>query len=50
MAEARRELGQKTAAEYAKQWRQRQRRMTEYSTGDAKRGTDRGPTSSSNRL
>ncbi|MFG3385580.1 hypothetical protein ACGF0L_04530 [Streptomyces rochei] len=32
-AEARRELGQQTAAEYAKQWRPRQRRMTEYSMG-----------------
>ncbi|GGW45958.1 hypothetical protein AB0E64_15690 [Streptomyces caelestis] len=34
VAEARRELGQKTVAEYAKQWRPRQRRMTEYSTGE----------------
>ncbi|MEL5953517.1 hypothetical protein AADR41_01690 [Streptomyces sp. CLV115] len=33
VAEARRELGQQTVAEYAKQWRLRQRRMTEYSTG-----------------
>lgn len=33
MAEARRELGQQTIAEYAKQWRPRRRRMTEYSTG-----------------
>jgi hypothetical protein len=33
VAEARRELGQQTVAEYAKQWRPRQRRMTEYSTG-----------------
>ncbi|MGW0883413.1 hypothetical protein [Streptomyces sp. NPDC002671] len=34
VAEARRELGQKTVAEYAKPWRPRQRRMTEYSTGE----------------
>ncbi|MGX9923586.1 tyrosine-type recombinase/integrase [Streptomyces sp. NPDC002248] len=34
MAEARRELGQKTVSEYAKQWRPRQRKMTEYSTGE----------------
>ncbi|MDH6629071.1 integrase [Streptomyces sp. LBL] len=33
VAEARRELGQQTVAKYAKQWRPRQRRMTEYSTG-----------------
>ncbi|MER6976319.1 hypothetical protein [Streptomyces carpinensis] len=33
VAEARRELGQQTVAEYAKQRRPRQRRMTEYSTG-----------------
>ncbi|MFD5497763.1 hypothetical protein ACFYY3_19980 [Streptomyces sp. NPDC001812] len=33
VAEARRELGQQAIAEYAKQWRPRQRRMTEYSTG-----------------
>lgn len=33
VAEARRELGQQTVAEYAKQWRPRQRKMTEYSTG-----------------
>ncbi|MFI0041277.1 tyrosine-type recombinase/integrase [Streptomyces mutabilis] len=33
VAEARRELGQQTVAEYAKQWRPRQRRMTKYSTG-----------------
>ncbi|WP_345609799.1 tyrosine-type recombinase/integrase [Streptomyces sanyensis] len=33
VAEARRELGQKTVAEYSKQWLPRQRRMTEYSTG-----------------
>lgn len=33
IAEARRELGQQTIAEYAKQRRPRQRRMTEYSTG-----------------
>ncbi|MEV5728709.1 tyrosine-type recombinase/integrase [Streptomyces pharetrae] len=33
VAEARRELGQQTVAEYTKQWRPRQRRMTEYSTG-----------------
>ncbi|MFF5546273.1 tyrosine-type recombinase/integrase [Streptomyces olivaceoviridis] len=33
VAEARRELGQQTVAEYARQWRPRQRRMTEYSTG-----------------
>ncbi|MFI0037248.1 MULTISPECIES: tyrosine-type recombinase/integrase [Streptomyces] len=34
VAEARRELGQKTVAEYAKQWLPRQRRMTAYSTGE----------------
>ncbi|WP_455770170.1 tyrosine-type recombinase/integrase [Streptomyces coelicoflavus] len=34
VAEARRELGQKTVAEYAKDWRSRQRKMTEYSTGE----------------
>jgi hypothetical protein len=34
IAEARRELGQKTVAEYAKQWLPRQRRMTAYSTGE----------------
>ncbi|WP_151484689.1 site-specific integrase [Streptomyces albicerus] len=34
VAEARRELGQQTVEEYAKQWRPRQRRMTEYSTGE----------------
>ncbi|MYS15813.1 tyrosine-type recombinase/integrase [Streptomyces sp. SID4982] len=34
VTEARRELGQKTVAEYAKEWRPRQRRMTEYSTGE----------------
>lgn len=33
VAEARRELGQKTVQEYAKVWLPRQRRMTEYSTG-----------------
>jgi hypothetical protein len=33
VAEARSELGQQTGAEYVKQWRPRQRRMTEYSTG-----------------
>jgi hypothetical protein len=33
VAEARRELGHQTVAEYVKQWRPRQRRMTEYSTG-----------------
>ncbi len=33
VAEARRELGQQTVAAYVKQWRPRQRRMTEYSTG-----------------
>lgn len=33
VAEARRGLGQQTVAEYAKQWRPRQRRMTEHSTG-----------------
>lgn len=31
---ARCELGQQTVAEYAKQWRPRQRRMTEYSMGE----------------
>ncbi|MFJ3933984.1 tyrosine-type recombinase/integrase [Streptomyces sp. NPDC090029] len=34
VAEARRELGQRTVEEYAKQWRPRQRKMTEYSTGE----------------
>ncbi|MFD6996888.1 hypothetical protein ACFWA5_11545 [Streptomyces mirabilis] len=34
VAEARRELGQQTVAEYAKQRRPRQRTMTEYSTGE----------------
>ncbi|MFI1658194.1 tyrosine-type recombinase/integrase [Streptomyces sp. NPDC020472] len=34
VAAARRELGQQTVEEYAKQWRPRQRRMTEYSTGE----------------
>jgi integrase len=34
VAEARRVLGQQTVEEYAKQWRPRQRRMTEYSTGE----------------
>ncbi|MEU9930465.1 tyrosine-type recombinase/integrase [Streptomyces anulatus] len=34
VAEARRELGQQTIEEYAKQWRPRQRKMTEYSTGE----------------
>ncbi|MFE9116553.1 tyrosine-type recombinase/integrase [Streptomyces sp. NPDC007172] len=34
MADARRELGQQTVEEYAKQWRPRQRKMTEYSTGE----------------
>ncbi|MFE1292753.1 tyrosine-type recombinase/integrase [Streptomyces sp. NPDC058751] len=33
VAEARRELGQMTVEEYAKQWRSRQRRIAEYSTG-----------------
>ncbi|MER5668823.1 tyrosine-type recombinase/integrase [Streptomyces mirabilis] len=33
VAEARRELGQKTVQEYAEVWLPRQRRMTEYSTG-----------------
>jgi hypothetical protein len=33
VAEVRRELGQQTIVEYAKQWRPRQRKMTEYSTG-----------------
>jgi hypothetical protein len=33
VAEARRKLGHQTVAEYVKQWRPRQRRMTEYSTG-----------------
>ena len=33
MAAARRELGQLTVEEYAKQWRPRQRRMTDYSIG-----------------
>lgn len=34
MAAARRELGQLTVEEYAKQWRLRQRKMTDYSTGE----------------
>ncbi|WP_307840043.1 tyrosine-type recombinase/integrase [Streptomyces sp. G44] len=34
VAEARREMGQQTVEEYAKQWRPRQRKMTEYSTGE----------------
>ncbi|MFJ8666267.1 hypothetical protein [Streptomyces sp. NPDC093600] len=34
VAEARRELGQQRVEEYAKQWRPRQRKMTEYSTGE----------------
>ncbi|MFF9850436.1 tyrosine-type recombinase/integrase [Streptomyces litmocidini] len=34
VAAARRELGQLTVGEYAKQWRPRQRRMTDYSTGE----------------
>ncbi|MFE8911087.1 tyrosine-type recombinase/integrase [Streptomyces globisporus] len=34
VAEARRELGQQTVEEYAKQWRPRQRKMTKYSTGE----------------
>ncbi|MEV0929071.1 hypothetical protein AB0I99_28870 [Streptomyces spongiicola] len=34
VVEARRELGQQTVEEYAKQWRPRQRKMTEYSTGE----------------
>lgn len=34
VAEARRELGQRGVSEYAKQWRPRQLRMTEYSTGE----------------
>ncbi|GLW46339.1 integrase [Streptomyces sp. NBRC 14336] len=34
VAQARRELGQQTVEEYAKQWRRRQRKMTEYSTGE----------------
>ncbi|WP_246574616.1 hypothetical protein [Streptomyces genisteinicus] len=33
VAAARRELGQLTVEEYARQWRPRQRRMAEYSTG-----------------
>lgn len=33
VAEARRELGQKTVAEYAQEWRSRQRKMTQYPTG-----------------
>ncbi|MFF9094732.1 hypothetical protein ACF1AX_16595 [Streptomyces sp. NPDC014802] len=33
VAAARRELGQPTVEEYAKQWRPRQQRMTDYSTG-----------------
>ncbi|WP_241836223.1 hypothetical protein [Streptomyces sp. JS01] len=32
VAAARRELGQLTVGEYAKQWRPRQRKMTDYST------------------
>ncbi|MCX4502158.1 tyrosine-type recombinase/integrase [Streptomyces anulatus] len=34
VAAARRELGQLTVEEYAKQWRPRQRKMTDYSTGE----------------
>ncbi|MFF6902756.1 tyrosine-type recombinase/integrase [Streptomyces hydrogenans] len=34
VAVARRELGQLTVEEYAKQWRPRQRKMTDYSTGE----------------
>ncbi|MEV8118098.1 hypothetical protein AB0O69_24850 [Streptomyces xiamenensis] len=34
VAAARREPGQLTVEEYAKQWRPRQRRMTDYSTGE----------------
>ncbi|MFJ8027858.1 hypothetical protein [Streptomyces sp. NPDC096311] len=34
VAEVHREMGQKTVAEYAKQWLPRQRRMTEYSTSE----------------
>ncbi|MFI5743496.1 tyrosine-type recombinase/integrase [Streptomyces anulatus] len=34
VAEARRELGQQMVEVYAKQWRPRQRKMTEYSTGE----------------
>ncbi|MFF8506958.1 tyrosine-type recombinase/integrase [Streptomyces sp. NPDC015492] len=34
VAAARRELGQLTVEEYAKKWRPRQRRMTDYSTGE----------------
>ncbi|MFB7365929.1 hypothetical protein [Streptomyces hydrogenans] len=34
MAAARRELGQLTVEEYSRQWRPRQRRMTDYSTGE----------------
>ncbi|MFD5314552.1 tyrosine-type recombinase/integrase [Streptomyces ardesiacus] len=34
VAEARRELGQQTVAEFARQWLRRQRRMTVYSTGE----------------
>ncbi|QNP66653.1 tyrosine-type recombinase/integrase [Streptomyces genisteinicus] len=34
VAAARRELGQMTVEEYAKQWRPRQRRITDYSTGE----------------
>ncbi|MEV0580010.1 hypothetical protein [Streptomyces sp. NPDC050392] len=33
VAAARRELGQQTVEEYAKQWRPLQRKMTDYSTG-----------------
>ncbi|MDF9808217.1 integrase [Streptomyces sp. HB372] len=34
VAAARRELGQLTVGEYAKQWRPRQRKITDYSTGE----------------
>lgn len=34
VAETRRELGQKTVAEYANQWWTRQRKMPQYSTGE----------------
>lgn len=34
VAAARRELGQLTVEEYAKQWRPRQRKVTDYSTGE----------------
>ncbi|MFB8751376.1 tyrosine-type recombinase/integrase [Streptomyces parvulus] len=40
VAEARRELGQKSVAEYAKQWLPRQRRMTAYSTGEHVNSTE----------